>query len=181
MMLSIGEQTIPLEFITHAIQAIQQLFDSKTLSICISSLNQRTGPNRLQELERAYNVITGKAFPWESIFLTERSYVSAGRAASDPRMPRRQIPILQLCKDRGCFYPTVGAVVVPTPLIKTDGRVYACSVFGMPDELLLGNIFQTPLVELLHGANSNRYISLLAQGSLPAVAKGIPMNKLKET
>jgi len=171
LMLSIGEQRVPLERIVYVIVAAKTLFKSKALALCISSLSLRLGDERISDLEGSYKEITGNTFPWDSVYLTKRSYISAGRALLDTRLPKKLIPIEKMCKDRGCFRQTIGAFVVPTPLIKVNGTAYSCSVFGMPDELVLGNVYNNSIKEIIEAANNNYYIRILAEGNLPALRK----------
>ena len=174
LMLSIGEQSVPLQSIVNAIIATRTVFDSRELALCISSLSFRSGVDRLSELEQSYQKTVGEDFPWDSIFLTKRNYIAAGKALFDENLPRRSIPIRKMCKERGCFRQTVGAVVVPTPLIKTDGSVFTCSVFGMPSEFLLGSIQNMTIKEILTAANCNIYVRILANGGLPALMQQLP-------
>ena len=179
LMLSIGEQRVPLCHVVNAIVAARRLYDSRTLAICVSSMSFRNGEHRLSELERCYEEATGDRFPWHDVFLTKRAYIAAGRALRDKSIPRRCIPIRKMCKERGCFRQTVGAVIVPTPLVKSDGRVFTCSVFGMPDELLLGSIYERNLKELAHVANSRPTIRALARGNLPELSAHVPEGSIE--
>jgi len=178
LMLSIGEQKVPLQNIVNAVVAAQRLFDDRTLAVCISSLSLCSGDDRIPELERSYQIAVGKNLDWDTVFLTKRTYIAAGRALLDKDLPRREIPIHKMIKERGCFRQTVGAVVVPTPLIKVDGNVFTCSVFGMPRELLLGNIQEMTLFELLTAANENSIVRTILRGSLPALGQQVPDHKL---
>jgi radical SAM protein with 4Fe4S-binding SPASM domain len=171
LMLSIGEQHVPLERIVNVIVAAKALFRNNELALCISSLSLQSGDERISDLEGSYKEITGNPFPWDSVYLTKRSYIAAGRARLDTRLPKRTIQLEKMCKDRGCFRQTIGAFVVPTPLIKVNGTVYSCSVFGMPDELILGNVYENSIKEIIEAANNNFYIRILAEGNLPALRK----------
>lgn len=178
LMLSIGEQRVPLERVVYVIIAAQTLFGNEALALCISSLSLRLGNERISDLECCYKEITGKSFPWDVVFLTKRSYISAGRAGLDSSLPHQAIPIDKMCKDRGCFKQTIGAFVVPTPLIMVNGTAYPCSVFGMPDELVIGDVYNKSIKEILETANSNFYIRVLAEGNLPALRKIVSDSQL---
>lgn len=171
LMLSIGEQTVPFKYIVNVIMAVQTLFKNETISLCISSLSLGSKNDNISNLECCYKKMTGKFFPWDNIFLTERSYISAGRGSIDPQLPQRAFPIEKMCKERGCFKQTIGSYVVPTPLIKANGDAYCCSVFGMPNELALGNLYNKSIKEILEEANTNLYIRVLTEGNLPALRK----------
>lgn len=174
LMISIGEQKVPLQSVVNAICAARSLFNDKELALCISSLSFSSGENRLSELEQCYKKTVEEEFPWDSVYLTQRSYISAGRAVYDKKLSHRSIPLTDICKDRGCFRQTVGAIVVPTPLIKSDGSVFTCSVFGIPQDLFIGNVADLTIMEILTVANNCSYVRLLANGNLPALIQDIP-------
>ena len=179
LLVSVGEQAVPLENVAWALSSARAVFSEKELALCVSSLAPRFADDRLGELEAAWRRVVGGEVPWNRIFLTSRSYMRAGRAEGDFTLPRRSVPLAALCKPRGCFLQTVGAVVVPTPLVKAGGDTYSCAVFGMPDALRLGSLGQFELAELLERANRNPYVRLLASGSLPLVASCLPPDALE--
>jgi hypothetical protein len=180
LLISIGEQTIPLKNVVNALVAARDIFSERELALCISSLSERFGKDKLEQLELCYEAITGKSFPWSQIFLTSRAYLFACRALNDPKLTQRKVPIQKMCKERGCFFQTVGAYVVPTPLLKVNGDVYSCSVFGMPDELKLGNVYLDSFFKLLEAANNNPFIQIIAKGSLPLLQSYIPEKSLRD-
>lgn|GEM_PF-1542196 len=180
LLISIGEQKVPLTNVVNALIAARDIFSEKELALCISSLSERFGENKLKQLESCYRDLTGKSFPWSQIFLTSRTYILAGRAANDPAFPQRRVPIQKMCKERGCFFQTVGAFVVPTPLIKATGDVYSCAVFGMPDKLKLGNVFRDSFFKLLEAANNNKYINIITKGGLRLLQSYTPKNHLRD-
>jgi hypothetical protein len=180
LLLSIGEQSIPLFNVVNALIAARELFNEKELALCISSLSERFEDDKLAKLEACYTQITGNAFPWPQIFLTSRNYIAAGNALNTYNFPQRKIPIQKMVKAWGCFSQTIGSFVVPTPLIKANGDVFSCSVFGMPEKLKLGNIFKNSFFELLESANNNPYIRVIAKGDLPLLQSYIEQIKLHD-
>lgn len=170
LLVSVGEQAVPLDRVALALGTARELFDDRELALCVSSLAPRFAGDRLDELDAAWRRTIGGEFPWDQIFLTSRTYMRAGRGEGDPLLPRRDVPLSALCKPRGCFQQTIGAVVVPTPLVKAGGEAYSCSVFGMPAELRIGSLMEHRLAGLLERANRNPYVGLLARGSLPMLA-----------
>jgi len=180
LLISIGEQNVPLMNVVNALVAARDIFSETELALCISSLSERYGENKLKQLELYYRDITGRSFPWSQIFLTSRTYILAGRALNDPTFPQRKVPIQKMCKERGCFFQTVGAFVVPTPLIKANGDAYSCAVFGMPDKLKLGNVFRDSVFKLIEAANNNKYIKIITDGGLPLLQRYTPEIHLRD-
>ena len=50
----------------------------------------------------------------------------------------------------------------------------------MPEELLLGNVNDLTIREILAAANNNRYVRMLADGSLPALMRNMPSKMLQD-
>ena len=97
LMISVGEQQVPLTSVANAINAAKNLFDDRALALCISSLAFRSGENRLVELEQCYEEMFNDKFPWDRVFLTQRAYIAAGRGAHDKNLPHRTISIADIC------------------------------------------------------------------------------------
>ncbi|MFJ9825246.1 SPASM domain-containing protein [Streptomyces sp. NPDC101160] len=63
-----------------------------------------------------------------------------------------------------CLAPTVGTYILPSGLIKQDGRVYACALFDVPEPLGFGDVFTDRLRTIVQRANSDDYLRLIADG-----------------
>ncbi|MGW3042874.1 SPASM domain-containing protein [Kitasatospora sp. NPDC001159] len=63
-----------------------------------------------------------------------------------------------------CFAPTVGTYILPSSLLKQDGRLYACASFDVPESLGFGNVFTEPLRAIIERANNSEYLRTIANG-----------------
>jgi Iron-sulfur cluster-binding domain len=68
----------------------------------------------------------------------------------------------------------VGTYILPTALLKHDGRVYSCAAFNVPERLAFGNLWDQPLRDILAAANRDAYVQTVRGGGLKALHGHVP-------
>jgi hypothetical protein len=64
-----------------------------------------------------------------------------------------------------CFTPSVGTYVLPTGLVKQDGKFYTCGAFNVPEKLAFGNVFEDGIRRVLERVNESMYVQRLRKGN----------------
>ncbi|MET8382524.1 4Fe-4S cluster-binding domain-containing protein [Streptosporangium canum] len=177
LMLSIGEQTTPLEHVARIIHHTVTEFTDHDLNLAISSLADPSDrEHKIYDLMRLYEAAYGD-FPHDRIHSTMRVYLENDRLEDQAEINRPGRTSVAKWMDRcyDCFAPTVGSYVLPTALLKADGTLYACAAFNVPEKLGFGNLFREPLRDILARANRSAYVSAVrAGGGLKALHEVIP-------
>ncbi|MGN1119576.1 MAG: radical SAM/SPASM domain-containing protein [Oscillospiraceae bacterium] len=165
LMVSIGEQSVPLQKICKIIHTADRRYSSKELTLCISSMREYDKPSRKNELLSIYNSLYG-SFPSKRVFLTENFY------RNNDNMNNRAANIQGRTVEnymRGpvhCFAQTIGKYVLPRMLVKADGSVVSCACFNPPEALRIGNIKKQSVRDILDEINQNEFVSIIARGGL---------------
>ncbi|MEU8244746.1 hypothetical protein [Nonomuraea sp. NPDC048916] len=177
LMVSIGEQTTPLDRVCRIIHHAVTEFSDHELNIAVSSLaDPSTREHRIYPVMRLYAETYGD-FPHDRVHSTMRVYLPNERLddqAAIHRPGRTSVARwMDHCYD--CFAPTVGAYVLPTALLKASGDLYACAAFNVPEKLGFGNLFREPLRDILARTNRSAYVATVrAGGGLKALHDIIP-------
>lgn len=165
LLLSIGEQTTPLDRVCRIIHYIVSNFAPEQIQIGVSALKHRQEVTPIEELKSTYRTMYG-IFPEDRVHSTIRIYLVNERLDGQAEVPRRSTTSvtkwMHHCYD--CFAPTVGAYVLPTALLKYGGDFYSCAAFNVPERLGFGNIYQERFRDILGRLNENRYVQIVRKG-----------------
>ncbi len=177
LMVSIGEQTTPLDRIARIIHYVVTQFTDRELNIAVSSLaDPADRTHRIYELLALYEQAYGE-FPHERVHSTMRVYLENERLENQApiRRPGETTVTRWMTQCYDCFAPTVGTYVLPCALMKVNGDLYSCAAFNVPDKLGFGNVFEEPLADILSRVNSSRYVRTVRDGGgLKGVSSVVP-------
>lgn len=166
LMLSVGEQTVPLENVARILHEAVTRYTEQVLNVAVSSLaDPSTREHRMDELIRLYENAYG-VFPHHRVHSTMRVYLNNARVENQKSVNRPGHTPVAKWMDRcfDCFAPTVGAYVLPTSLLKQNGDWYSCAAFNVPDKLTFGNLFQERARDVLERVNSSSYVARVRKG-----------------
>ncbi|TQF04744.1 4Fe-4S cluster-binding domain-containing protein [Kitasatospora acidiphila] len=166
IMLSIGEQTMPLEWVARILHHAVTHYSDRELNVAVSSLaDPADRQHKIYELIATYERRYGD-FPHDRVHSTMRVYLDNERLPEQKKQDRPGHTSVRRWMDAcfDCFAPTVGTYILPSALLKQDGRWYSCASFDVPDSLGFGNIFTDSLRTILERANSSEYLQLIATG-----------------
>ncbi|MFD9517873.1 hypothetical protein [Streptomyces sp. NPDC059979] len=166
IMLSVGEQTMPLEWVARILNHAVTHYSNRELNVAVSSLaDPSSRDHRIYDLIDVYEKAYGE-FPHDRVHSTMRVYLDNDRLPDQQKADRPGHTSVKRWMDRcfDCFAPTVGTYILPSGLIKQDGRVYACASFDVPESLGFGNIFTDGLRTIVERANDDTYLRLIADG-----------------
>ncbi|MEU8828844.1 hypothetical protein [Streptomyces sp. NPDC048636] len=184
LMLSIGEQTTPLDRIARILHHAVTHYTSRDLNVALSSLaDPTTREHRVDDLISVYEAAYG-AFPHDRVHSTMRVYLNNERLEGQARAERPGRTPVSKWMDRcfDCFRPTVGAYVLPTSLLKQDGCWYTCAAFNVPEKLAMGNLLRERARDVLTRANSSAYVARVrAGGGLKALHDVVPRAESSST
>ena len=177
MLLSIGEQTTPLDRVCRIINYIVTNFTSEQIQVGVSALKLRGETASVEELKAVYNQMFGD-FPEHRVHSTLRIYLVNDRLDGQAEIPPDSlINVTKWMKHCfACFQPTIGAYVLPTALLKYSGDFYSCAAFNVPEKLSFGNIYQSSFRDILARVNQNRYVQIVHDGhGLKGLSSYIPL------
>ena len=172
-MISIGEQTTPIEDSCAILHYAIENYTSKEITLCISSMSEFGGVSRTGKLIEIYRALYGD-FPENRVFLTENYYRNAEKMenAAKPVTGRKVVDYMHTPVK--CFEHMIGRYVHPRMLIKADGQVQTCACFNPPKELIMGNIREMELREILKRINQNVFVSIIAENGLQQFSRYLP-------
>ncbi|MGH3697095.1 MAG: 4Fe-4S cluster-binding domain-containing protein [Pseudonocardiaceae bacterium] len=179
LMVSIGEQATPLEYVCRIVHYAATEFTDRELNIAVSSLaDPADRKHKIYELMKLYERLYG-TFPHDRVHSTMRVYLENDRLEDQAPIHRPGVtPVakwMNHCYD--CFAPTVGSYVLPTALMKQTGDLYACAAFNVPEKLRFGNLFAESALEILHRVNRSSYVvKIRAGGGLKAMHDVVPQS-----
>ncbi|WP_328913141.1 MULTISPECIES: hypothetical protein [unclassified Streptomyces] len=166
LMLSIGEQTTPLEYVARILHHAVTHYTEHQLNVAVSSLaDPATREHRLDALVRVYEAAYGN-FPHDRVHSTMRVYLVNERLDEQAPVHRPGHTTIERWMDNcfDCFAPTVGAYVLPTSLLKQNGDWYSCAAFNVPERLAFGNLLREPARRVLERVNSSAYVKRVRDG-----------------
>ncbi|MEV5282939.1 hypothetical protein [Streptomyces sp. NPDC052811] len=166
LMLSVGEQTMPLEWVARILHHAVTHYSHRELNVAVSSLaDPADRTHKIYELIEVYEKAYG-TFPHDRVHSTMRVYLDNERLPEQRKTDRPGHTTVKRWMDAcfDCFAPTVGTYILPSALLKQDGRWYACASFDVPESLGFGNLFTDGLRTILERANDSSYLQTIAQG-----------------
>jgi hypothetical protein len=166
LMVSIGEQSTPLENVARIIHHAVTHYTSRDLNIGVSSLaDPAAREHRADDLIRCYEAAYG-TFPHDRVHSTLRVYLVNDRLTGQAPVHRPGHTTVERWMDAcfDCFAPTVGAYVLPTSLMKQNGDWYSCAAFNVPEKLAFGNLLREPARRVLERVNASAYVRRVRDG-----------------
>ncbi|MFE2032582.1 hypothetical protein ACFXBB_04800 [Streptomyces scopuliridis] len=183
-MLSVGEQTTPLEHVARILHHVVSHYSDRELNVAVSSLaDPAVREHKIDELITTYDALYG-SFPHDRVHSTMRVYLANGRLDGQAPVNRPGHTPVAKWMDRcfDCFAPTVGAYVLPTSLLKEHGDWYTCAAFNVPEKLAFGNMLRERATDLIARANSSAYVARVrAGGGLAALHDVVPRSYTEKT
>ncbi|MEV7618256.1 hypothetical protein [Streptomyces sp. NPDC089799] len=184
IMLSVGEQTMPLEWLARILHHAVTHYSDQELNVAVSSLaSPDAREHKVYELMEVYERAYGD-FPHDRVHSTMRVYLDNDRLPEQQKVTRPGETTVKRWMDRcfDCFAPTVGTYILPSGLVKQDGRVYACASFDVPESLGFGNLFIDGLRTIMARANQDGYLRRIADGGgLKGLHGVVPAQFTEET
>lgn len=184
LMLSIGEQTTPLESVARILHHAVTHYSDRELNLAVSSLaDPATRLHKVDDLITVYEKAYG-GFPHERVHSTMRVYLNNERLDGQAPIDRPgHTPVakwMDHCFD--CFAPTIGAYVLPTSLLKNNGDWYTCAAFNVPEKLAFGNLLRERATDVIARAGSSAYVKLVRDGGgLKALHDVVPPDFTENT
>ncbi|MDJ0386282.1 hypothetical protein [Streptomyces sp. G-G2] len=166
LMLSVGEQTMPLEWVARILHHGVTHYTDRELNLAVSSLaDPADRQHKIYQLIEVYEKAYG-GFPHDRVHSTMRVYLDNERLPEQHKPDRPGHTTIKRWMDAcfDCFAPTVGTYILPSALLKQDGRWYACASFDVPESLGFGNLFTDGLHTILERANDSSYLQAIAAG-----------------
>lgn len=161
MQISIGEQTIPLEYVCNIINYVASHYSLEELKLGI--VHTRLKGEKKSQLSKLYGTYLAKfgEFPEDRIYLTDSYYVNSNLKAKDKIETYKMtvFDAINECDNR--FGIEVGKFVSPKIFMKCNGDCYPCEVFNMHKDLFLGNYFEIGLDKILENLNNNKYVRFI--------------------
>ena len=154
MQISIGEQTIPLEYVCNIINYVAIHYSLEKLKLGI--VHTRLKGEKESQLSKVYDV-----YLENRIYLTDSYYVNSNLKAKDKIETYKMtvFDAINECDNR--FGIEVGKFVSPKIFMKCNGDCYPCEVFNMHKDLFLGNYFEIGLDKILENFNNNKYVRFI--------------------
>lgn len=180
MQISIGEQTVPLEYICNIINYVAKNYSINELNLGI--VNTRLKGEEKSKLSELYNIYLDKfgEFPKNRIYLTDSYYVNSNVQAKE-KIETYQMSVydaISECDNR--FETEVGKFVSPKIFMKCNGDCYPCEVFNMHKDMFLGNYFEIGLSKVLENLNKNKYVRFIRKYGTVGFREVIPSKILKQ-
>ena len=180
LQISIGEQTVPLEYICNIISYVTNHYQNNELHLgIIHTREPNLKESKLVKLYKTYIEKFG-SFPENRVFLTESNYVNSNPLATEKIAVEttKVYDMLPNCSNR--FTQKIGTFVSPKIFMKCNGDCYPCEVFNIHECMYLGNYFKDGLDTILENYNNNKYISFIRDYGTSGFRDVIPKKILEQ-
>ncbi len=159
--ISIGEQTVPLEYICNIINYVSTHYSIKELNVGI--IHTREQGLKTTKLEELYGIYLNKfgEFPKQRIFLTDSYYVNSNPLATEKLNVATDSVYNMMAKCDNTFAQEIGTFVSPKIFMKCNGDCYPCEVFNLHQNMFIGNFFKDGLEKVMQNYNTNKYIKFI--------------------
>lgn len=165
LMISIGEQSTPMQDICAIFHYAIKHFGSKELTLCISSLCEYGEESKISIFVKTYKSLYG-SIPEDRIFLTENYFRNSSCIKKTAKnVDGRNVATYMMGPVR-CFEPTIGKYILPRMLVKATGTVCTCACFNPPEQLYIGNFRNSSIRTILTQINSSDYVKIIAEDGL---------------
>ncbi len=161
LQISIGEQTVPLEYICNIIKYVSDHYDVNELNMgIIHTRESNLEVSKLMQLYKKYIEKFGE-FPKNRVYLTDSYYVNSNPVATEKINVATESVYneIALCDNKFC--QEIGTFVSPKIFMKCNGDCYPCEVFNLHQDMYLGNYFKDGLNTILQNYNTNKYIRFI--------------------
>ncbi len=176
--LSIGEQSVPLEYICNIIHYVSNSYTNEELHLGIINTKSNKIADRLEKLYQTYTEKFG-AFPQNRVYLTLSEYKNyiEGQGENLEIISNSVFDEIGNCDNTFC--QELGQFVSPKIFMKVNGDCYPCEIFNMHEYVKLGNLFADGMEKILENYNSNRYIAFIKNYGTAMFREVIPERILK--
>lgn len=178
LMVSIGEQVTPMEYTCNIFHLAIENFDSRELTLCISSLSEYGEPSKVDLFVDTYKKLYGSV-PSDRIFLTENYYRTSSMNQNKANHVVGRTVSDYMTGPVRCFEQTIGKYILPRLLIKATGQACTCACFNPPKELYIGNFRENSITEILEKINQNSIVNIIAENGLHGFKRWVDFKKCK--
>ncbi len=179
LLLPIGEQTIPLEYICNIINYICSNFKEDNIHIGITHIREHGDKSKVMDFIKLYEK-TFEKFPKDRVYITEYYYINSSIMQNQAKVESRLVEEY-LSEDKKCFNNCIGNNIMPKLFIKCSGECYSCVCFNVSKELKLGNYFENGLDFILEQLENNKYITFIEKNGINGFRNLIPNYVLRNT
>lgn len=183
--ISIGEQTVPYEYICNIINYVSKHYDIGKLNIGIIHTRERNlEESKLMILYKTYINKYGE-FPENRVYLTDSYYVNSNPVAKEKLDVPTDTVYNEIAACDNTFTQEIGTFVSPKIFMKCNGDCYPCEIFNLHKNMYLGNYFKDGLNKIINNYNTNKYIRFIREygtiGFRNVIPKKVLENKECET
>ena len=179
LQLSIGEQTVPFEYICNIIKYVSDNYNSEDLSIgIIHTREPNLGISKLLRLYKTYLEKFGE-FPKNRVYLTDSYYVNSNPLSKEKLEAPTDSVYNEVAGCDNTFCQKIGTFVSPKIFMKCNGDCYPCEVFNLHQNMYLGNYFQDGLDTIIENYNKNKYVRFIKDFGTIGFREVIPKNILE--
>lgn len=178
--ISIGEQSVPLEYICNIIKYVTDNYSRDKMHLGIIHTRERNLiKSRLQELYEVYINMYGD-FPSGKVYLTDSYYVNSNPTATEKIDVETEsaYDLLATCDNR--FDEEIGTFVSPKIFMKCNGDCYPCEIFNTHKFVYLGNLFSDGIEKIIKNYNTNKYIKFISKNGTMGFRDVLSNKVLKE-
>lgn len=180
LQISIGEQTVPLEYICNIINYVVTHYDINELNIgIIHTREHNLKVSKLSLLYKRYIEKFGQ-FPKDRVYLTDSYYVNSNPVATEKLDVRTNSVYDEIAKCDNVFCQEIGTFVSPKIFMKCNGDCYPCEVFNLHSNMYLGNYFKDGLYTVLKNYNANKYVRFIKDYGTVGFRDVIPKRVLEK-
>ena len=161
LQISIGEQTVPYEYICNILKYVSDHYEVNDLNIgIIHTRESNLEVSKLMQLYKKYIERFGE-FPKNRIYLTDSYYVNSNPLATEKLDVPTDSVYNQVAECDNTFSQEIGTFVSPKIFMKCNGDCYPCEVFNLHKSMYLGNYFKDGLDVVLKNYNTNKYVRFI--------------------
>jgi len=161
LQISIGEQTVPLEYICNIINYVVTHYDNSELNLGITHTREYyLEVSKLSLLYKTYIQKYGE-FPENRVYLTDSYYVNSNPLATEKLNAPTNSVYNMIAGCDNIFCQEIGTFVSPKIFMKCNGDCYPCEVFNLHKNMYLGNYFKDGLKKILENYNTNKYVRFI--------------------
>jgi MoaA/NifB/PqqE/SkfB family radical SAM enzyme len=180
LQISIGEQTVPLDYVCNIINYVTTNYKMNLLHLGI--IHTKYNEMKESKLSMLYNAYIKrfKEFPSGRVYLTNSNYYNANSKNNRKiNVPKTSIyDAIKFCDNK--FEIGIGKFINPKIFMKCNGDCYPCEVFNIHKDVFLGNYFKDGLPKILENLNTNKYINFIRKYGTVGFREVIPKKILKQ-
>ncbi len=177
--LSIGEQSVPLEYVCNIIEYVSRNYSINQLHIgLIYTWSEKLEP----KLEMLYNIYKEKfgEFPKNRVYITISQYKNYVEGQGEKLNVIAESVYDEIGYCDNTFSEELGKFVSPKIFMQVNGDCYPCEIFNTHSCVYLGNLFKEGIESVLEKYNSNKYVTFIKKYGTGMFREVIPEKVLKE-